>query len=610
MNLVNKQVQTALKATEKTASSIKKSLESPTKTPDTKNVAKGYLEQADALFKNVGALNKVEQAFGRGSKEAKLYFESISSESDVAGKKIRALQKATKQMDFGFLSLIFGGMALQRTFGNVFRSIINGYKDFAKQNDVFILKTNKLGASFAFLKFIIGKAFADSPLVQKFISGITKSLDYLGKFFDDHPNLAFTVSLLAGSLFAIGSAMSFAGNLITLKLAYDYIKKITDLGSIKNISKLDGLSTSLSKLNKALRIGGGLLVAGLSVAFVINKLSGPNDFKDRLQTILVGTMGGAIAGGIIGSIFGPTGTLAGIAIGTAIGLVFSFTMSLGDFIFEDKPTLKDFFNTVKQYFSNWTGIGKFLLGASNISFQAPFAIDFFTTFQKTTENRKSNFFDTNRDVLLNSYIEWNNKKKELEDKYIKDSRLFEIKIRKAWDNFKLKDVGPNVQLKDAFGNAATFEEQTSLLNQWGSALDSINKPINEMSNIQVPDSVKSLIGNFINLDPSTVSELPNIIDKTKTNFESLFDLLIERVTDLNTFNDSFIPLFENINQTNLFHIDLARTLTTVVPQAILKTVNSIDSETEAIKRQIRALYELAQAQSALGGNGGSTYSTY
>ena len=114
--------------------------------------------------------------------------------------------------DVRFLSLIFGGMSLQRVFGGVLRSLYQGYQEATDQTERFNLSVDQMIGAFQFLKFTIFDAFANNQFVLDAIQWITEKLVMLGQFFDDNPNLATTIIGVTGALFALGALSVTAGS--------------------------------------------------------------------------------------------------------------------------------------------------------------------------------------------------------------------------------------------------------------------------------------------------------------------------------------------------------------------------------------------------------------
>jgi hypothetical protein len=207
MDLVNKGTKKGFADIEKSTERVNKNLSKQGPSSNLNDIN----AQTEGYLQNGKALNNIIKLYGVGSKQAAEYFNTVTQGSVAAGKALKRATKVTTQFNFAFLSLIFGGMALQRVFGGMFKTIIAGYKDFADKNDVFVQETNQLGAAFTYLKFIIGRAFADSPAVRGLLDTLTGALNRLGAFFDDHPTFAIAIVSTAGALALLGIAMFALG---------------------------------------------------------------------------------------------------------------------------------------------------------------------------------------------------------------------------------------------------------------------------------------------------------------------------------------------------------------------------------------------------------------
>lgn len=150
-----------------------------------------------------------------------------------ANQALNKVRDSTQAFSFDFLSLTFGGIILQTTFGRVFRGLTQGFLDLTNQNNEFKQSVNDLNASFTFLKFSIGKSFAESPIVAGAVDTLTDALEDLGGFFDDYPNIGASIvvvsgalTLLGGSLLALGSASQLFGAGGTLTALFSTLRKV------------------------------------------------------------------------------------------------------------------------------------------------------------------------------------------------------------------------------------------------------------------------------------------------------------------------------------------------------------------------------------------------
>jgi hypothetical protein len=203
--------------------------------------------------------------------------------------------KETKKMNFDFLTLLFVGMAIQRTFGGIFKSIVNSYRNITGLNSQFGKSTQKLSASFNYLKFAIGNAL-NNPVIISAIEKLSDWLERLGDWFAQHPNFAITLVAIAQALALYGGILIGASFLIQLKTLFTifssgektkyskiwtglkkigiYIGKLSKIGWTKLSSGVSAFVTALSSLSLA-TLGVWVLAAAIVSAaiYAIYKLN-------------------------------------------------------------------------------------------------------------------------------------------------------------------------------------------------------------------------------------------------------------------------------------------------------------------------------------------------
>jgi len=160
---------------------------------------------------------------------------------------IKKLHKATKPFSFDFLTFIFAGMMLQRTFGGFFKSMKETYREIAGENDVFIQRIDALSGAFDYLKFSLFNAFANTPFVQKAIDQLTKALVGLAEFLSDHPKLSTTLVAIVGALATLGTISVTIGGLKQLGMLVGLLKDLPTSIPIKlNVGIVPEILTWLS----------------------------------------------------------------------------------------------------------------------------------------------------------------------------------------------------------------------------------------------------------------------------------------------------------------------------------------------------------------------------
>lgn len=199
------------------------------------NLQKGVMNSIKSISALGKALIQSDQLFGKNSKQSQV----LTQQLNQLGMSAKRARQQFATFDFGFLSLIFGGMALQRTFGRVFTSIKDGYLEAVDANNQYKKTVTNLGESFQFLKFSFGQAFFESEVVQNIIESLSDSLIRLGEWANDYPDTAATLVGVAGGLAALGTAAFALG---TAKQLFDTGGTIAvATKSLKNLGKVKGL---------------------------------------------------------------------------------------------------------------------------------------------------------------------------------------------------------------------------------------------------------------------------------------------------------------------------------------------------------------------------------
>jgi len=278
-------------------------------------------------------LNGIEIQYGRGSKEANRYFTEIVKGGLASEKSLRKAQKAAKGFSFDFLGLMFGGMALDRAFGGMFRSMKEGYASVAGENDLFNKKVGVLSDSFGFLKFTMFDAFANNSIVQGALDATIWVMNKLGKLFDDYPWMGTTLLVVAGGLGAFGKALILFGSVkqfTNVGGILGTLKDMSDLNTTKLLKSTDDIDVASksfksgtdrlksSKILKGIGVTAGLVLAGFSI----------NEFvKSLKEDDIVGAVGFGIAGalGIAGAVTSLWNPILGIGLIIAGTISFAFT---------------------------------------------------------------------------------------------------------------------------------------------------------------------------------------------------------------------------------------------------------------------------------------------
>jgi hypothetical protein len=260
----------------------------------------------------------------------------LQKELGLSTAQTEKLRQKTKAFSFDFLTLLFAGMMLQRTFGGMFKSIIDGYKKTVGLNSQFNRSVLKLQANFEFLKFSIANAL-NSPFVINAIEWFTDRINQLSDFFLDHPGFAKAILAVVGALATIG----------TLSMIASGVKQIEMLLGIMGLTST---ATAIENLTKLAKIGTIVIGLSLSLAGIYDMVTNGIDLENTLKT--------AIGAAFLGfAWFSASRGLAGAALtGLGIGAITAFALVSFKLIFFDID------KTMEQD-AGWARAGNLLLKA-------------------------------------------------------------------------------------------------------------------------------------------------------------------------------------------------------------------------------------------------------
>ncbi|NCD06362.1 MAG: hypothetical protein EOL97_09600 [Spirochaetia bacterium] len=264
-------------------------------------------------------------------------------------------QKGFNGVNLDFLGLMFGGMALQRIFGGLFTSLKDGWKESTEETNSAVMALDKMAGAFDFLKFSFGQAFFESETVQKWIGSLTEKIINIAEWADDNPEIASTLTAIAGGLAAFGTIVFAAG---TIKQWTNMGGTLDTFGKIFTDRYFDKLDTATTKLDKFKGVVGGLEGMAKDIAFVVSlKLAwdaiwdmddilGDDETPvvERVKNILETTAAGAGIGWRLGG-------AKGAAIGATIGFSISAVVNAFDLLFNE-GVIQGVFDWINEFFAN------------------------------------------------------------------------------------------------------------------------------------------------------------------------------------------------------------------------------------------------------------------
>jgi len=146
-----------------------------------------------------------------------------------------------------YMSIMFGGMMLQRTFGGLFKTLISDYKEFTKESVTPLSESlTSLEANWKFLKFAM--IDAASPIlgaIADWFAGIAKSLSKMDS------NTLSGLTYLIGSFAVFGTVLAGIGQGV---LFWEGLKSVLKIGKYGELKKV---MTGMENLPSATKFGAG-----------------------------------------------------------------------------------------------------------------------------------------------------------------------------------------------------------------------------------------------------------------------------------------------------------------------------------------------------------------
>ena len=235
--------------------------------------------------------NSVVEDLGKNhpiSQQARAEMDGFIKQLKITKGETTKLLHNNKKFKFDFLTLLFVGMMLTKTFGGMFRNIIDSYKKITGLHSVFNKSLLKLQAGFGYLKFAIANAL-NSPGIIKAIEWFTNAIVWLGDYLLEHPTLSQAILAVIAALVTIGTLASIASGLIQMSMLIDIASATKVLTAGKNLEALGGGTKLFAKQVEALGAGSfsGLIIGVTGVIAIFSTLFGllNNDKSTRDWTV-------------------------------------------------------------------------------------------------------------------------------------------------------------------------------------------------------------------------------------------------------------------------------------------------------------------------------------
>ncbi len=192
--------------------SVRLNIDSATKAMSNFNKATQLAAFNERLNKVGMSMNSVGRITDVGTGRFVKMEQAVAAVSRTMG----GLNKRASTFDMRLLSLLFGGMALQRAFGGVLRGLFNTFSKAEDNTSGLSQATTRLSASWEFMKFSIMDAL-NTEFFIGMIDGLINFIDWLSQL-----DSKWKVTFLAVStgLFLLGGTMMLIGQ---FKLGWDAI---------------------------------------------------------------------------------------------------------------------------------------------------------------------------------------------------------------------------------------------------------------------------------------------------------------------------------------------------------------------------------------------------
>lgn len=216
----------------------------------------------------------------------------------------------------GFLSMMFGGMQLQRVMDGLIRGMITNFKELAVETDPTRIALTRLEGSLKFLKFQI--VSASGPLIQKFADWLSSMATFIAK---SDPEKLKLLGIAIGSLWVLGFALFNIGQFGTFVTGLgNLISAMASAEAAAAVTNTTSMAAGLSALASAVGVAAGLVLVFDGIKVLVENIN-KGDVESAIFGGLVSILGGV--GGFIALTAGLGAALPILAIG--IGVKISIT---------------------------------------------------------------------------------------------------------------------------------------------------------------------------------------------------------------------------------------------------------------------------------------------
>ncbi len=246
---------------------------------------------------------KSQQKFSKGLVKNMKYV--VDANGNLIDSQIESVEKARDTFNFGYLSVMFFGMALRRVSQSIIKTTMSAFTKIADGATEASRAVTVVSAEFEFMKFEIGRAIGEAlvpllPIIQKITRGFAD-------FVQQHPEATF---YSIASVLAVGGAMSMLGQVGL------FLQGLKEFTVSNEWTAFAGPNGSLARVSSLAMEG---LTIGLGFYFIKELIQdfSKKDYEEALTDMLFLT-----------SIMMPAGKTAGVL--GLIGLGFTIINNLRD----------------------------------------------------------------------------------------------------------------------------------------------------------------------------------------------------------------------------------------------------------------------------------------
>jgi len=331
-----------------------------------KKIDRALIGSALGVEKFQKQLISMRKEFGVSNVQAKVFTQKLGDMSLAVKDSAKAAEMAKKswgsffsRFQPGFLSMMFGGMQLQRMMGGLIRGMISNFKELASETDPTRIALTRLEGSLKFLKFQI--VSAAGPLLQKFVDWLSTLATDLAK---SDPEKLKKIAVAIGSVWTLGLALFTIGQLGTFVTGMgNLVKEMSSANAATAATNLDNTAAAMSKMRE---------IGSVAIGFYFLY----DSLKDFNEGKVLDGISSALGAGAAGAMYvGKLGAYNKI-------LVAKLGLDIATDVIGGNP--KGMFNSLGDFFM-MSGLGRLMMGGPHgwafltigILFKSGLAEDFY-----------------------------------------------------------------------------------------------------------------------------------------------------------------------------------------------------------------------------------------